>query len=167
MLLLRNNAVTASSRVGQQYRNLSAVSQDPILNSRKPYDASTIPRDIQVRYSSHSPMGTITNQRKRVTIETLRRMHAKNEPITMITAHDFPSAHVADHAGMDLILVGDSLAMVALGMEDTSEVLLEEMILHCRSVSRATKSAFTVSLHPPKCWNSTNRTGWRSSNGQL
>ncbi|KAI9847517.1 MAG: hypothetical protein M1837_002418 [Sclerophora amabilis] len=62
----------------------------------------------------------------------------------MITAHDFPSAHVADAAGMDLVLVGDSLAMVALGMEDTSEVLLEEMILHCRSVARATKGAFTV-----------------------
>jgi ketopantoate hydroxymethyltransferase len=63
----------------------------------------------------------------------------------MITAHDFPSAHVADAAGMDMILVGDSLAMVALGMEDTSEVLLEEMLLHCRSVARATKGAFTVS----------------------
>ena len=62
----------------------------------------------------------------------------------MITAHDFPSAHIADHAGMDMILVGDSLAMVALGMEDTSEVVLEEMILHCRSVARATKAAFTV-----------------------
>lgn len=62
----------------------------------------------------------------------------------MITAHDFPSAHVADAAGMDMILVGDSLAMVALGMEDTSEVLLEEMLLHCRSVARATKAAFTV-----------------------
>ncbi len=67
----------------------------------------------------------------------------------MITAHDFPSAHVADHAGMDMILVGDSLAMVALGMEDTSEVVLEEMILHCRSVARATKSAFTVSCQRP------------------
>jgi 3-methyl-2-oxobutanoate hydroxymethyltransferase len=62
----------------------------------------------------------------------------------MITAHDFPSAHVADHAGMDMVLVGDSLAMVALGMEDTSEVLMEEMLLHCRSVARATKGAFTV-----------------------
>lgn len=62
----------------------------------------------------------------------------------MITAHDFPSAHVADAAGMDMILVGDSLAMVALGMEDTSEVLVEEMLLHCRSVARATKAAFTV-----------------------
>jgi 3-methyl-2-oxobutanoate hydroxymethyltransferase len=62
----------------------------------------------------------------------------------MITAHDFPSAHVADHAGMDMVLVGDSLAMVALGMEDTSEILMEEMLLHCRSVARATKGAFTV-----------------------
>ncbi|CAN8097677.1 unnamed protein product [Discula destructiva] len=62
----------------------------------------------------------------------------------MLTAHDFPSAHVADAAGMDIVLVGDSLAMVALGMEDTSEVLVEEMLLHCRSVARATRSAFTV-----------------------
>lgn len=63
----------------------------------------------------------------------------------MITAHDFPSGHVADAAGMDIILVGDSLAMVALGMEDTSEVVLEDMILHCRAVARAAKAAFTVS----------------------
>jgi len=62
----------------------------------------------------------------------------------MITAHDFPSGHVADAAGMDVVLVGDSLAMVALGMEDTSEVLMEEMLLHCRSVSRAARAAFTV-----------------------
>ncbi|KAI9743028.1 MAG: hypothetical protein M1818_003323 [Claussenomyces sp. TS43310] len=54
------------------------------------------------------------------------------------------AGHVADAAGMDMILVGDSLAMVALGMEDTSEVLMDEMILHCRSVSRASKAAFTV-----------------------
>lgn len=64
-----------------------------------------------------------------------------------MTAHDFPSAHVADAAGMDIVLVGDSLAMVALGMEDTSEVLMDEMLLHCRSVSRATKAAMTVRLH--------------------
>ncbi len=100
----------------------------------------------QTRQSSHTPLGSPpTVQRKKVTINTLQALHKTNEPITMITAHDFPSAHVADHAGMDMILVGDSLAMVALGMEDTSEVVLEEMILHCRSVARATNSAFTVS----------------------
>lgn len=99
----------------------------------------------QTRWSSHSPMGSpAPSSRKKITLNTLRNLHQKQEPITMITAHDFPSAHVADAAGMDVILVGDSLAMVALGMEDTSEVVLEEMILHCRSVSRATKCAFTV-----------------------
>jgi len=85
-----------------------------------------------------------TNQRKKVTLNTLRSMYKKGEPITMLTAHDFPSGHVADAAGMEIVLVGDSLAMVALGMEDTSEVLIEEMLLHCRSVSRAAKCAFTV-----------------------
>ena len=101
----------------------------------------------QTRHSSHSPLGVPpAAPRKKVTINTLQSLYKKEEPITMMTAHDFPSAHVADHAGMDIILVGDSLAMVALGMEDTSEVVLEEMILHCRSVARATKAAFTVSL---------------------
>lgn len=100
----------------------------------------------QTRRSSHSPLGAPPAAlRKKVTINTLQALYKKDEPITMMTAHDFPSAHVADHAGMDMILVGDSLAMVALGMEDTSEVVLEEMILHCRSVARATKAAFTVS----------------------
>ena len=47
---------------------------------------------------------------------------------------------------MDIVLVGDSLAMVAMGMDDTSEVLLDEMILHCKSVARATKGAFTVRI---------------------
>lgn len=99
----------------------------------------------QTRQSSHSPLGTPSaNPRKKTTISTLQSLYKKLEPIAMITAHDFPSAHVADAAGMDMILVGDSLAMVALGMEDTSEVVLEEMILHCRSVARATKGAFTV-----------------------
>lgn len=77
-------------------------------------------------------------------MQTLRSLYKKGEPITMLTAHDFPSGHVADAAGMEMVLVGDSLAMVALGMEDTSEVVMEEMILHCRSVARAAKSSFTV-----------------------
>ncbi|KAJ4411339.1 cell wall biogenesis and architecture protein [Gnomoniopsis sp. IMI 355080] len=105
------------------------------------------PPSHQRLYSSHSPLSSTPSpaaSRKKVTLPMLRAMHKRNEPITMLTAHDFPSAHVADAAGMDMILVGDSLAMVALGMEDTSEVLVEEMLLHCRSVARATKAAFTV-----------------------
>jgi 3-methyl-2-oxobutanoate hydroxymethyltransferase len=100
---------------------------------------------VSARWSSHSPMGTTLN-RKPITINTIQSLYRKNEPITVMTAHDFPSAHVADHAGMEIILVGDSLAMVAMGMDDTSEVLLDEMILHCKSVARATKGAFTVRI---------------------
>jgi len=85
-----------------------------------------------------------TNPRKKVTLQTLSAMYRRREPITMLTAYDFPSAHVADHAGMDIILVGDSLAMVSLGLEDTSEVTMEEMIFASRAVARATRSAFVV-----------------------
>ncbi|KAF2091956.1 3-methyl-2-oxobutanoate hydroxymethyltransferase [Saccharata proteae CBS 121410] len=87
---------------------------------------------------------TPTNPRKKVTLNTLTSMYRKKDPITMITAWDFPSAHVAEHAGMDMVLVGDSLAMVALGMDDTTEVVVEEMLMHCRSVARGTSTAFTV-----------------------
>ncbi|KAF1911329.1 ketopantoate hydroxymethyltransferase-domain-containing protein [Ampelomyces quisqualis] len=125
----------------------------PSLAARPPTrlaaSSSLYPRTVaptaHIRCSSHSPLGAApANARKPVTINTLHCLYRKKDPITMITAHDFPSAHVADHAGMDMILVGDSLAMVALGMEDTSEVLMEEMLLHCKSVARATSAAFTV-----------------------
>ena len=99
---------------------------------------------ITTRHSSHSPLGAGPATRKKVTLPTLQAMHKRQEPITMITAHDFPSAHVADASGMDIILVGDSLAMVALGMDDTSEVILDEMILHCKSVARGSKSCFLI-----------------------
>ncbi|KAH6647767.1 3-methyl-2-oxobutanoate hydroxymethyltransferase [Truncatella angustata] len=90
-------------------------------------------------------MGVPTGpSRKKVTLGTIRSMYKKNEPITVITAHDFPSALAADTAGMEIILVGDSLAMVSMGMEDTSEVTTEDMLMHCRSVARATKAAFIV-----------------------
>lgn len=99
----------------------------------------------QKRRSSHSPLAPLSSTRKLVTLQTLQAMHARSEPIAMLTAHDFPSAHVANQAGMDMVLVGDSLAMVALGMDDTSEIMVEEMLLHCRSVARGAKAAFVVS----------------------
>jgi 3-methyl-2-oxobutanoate hydroxymethyltransferase len=130
------SVVKVSRALFSQYSRPSSAAFQPLLSQ------------CQSRHSSHSPMGSLTScSRKKVTINSLRSLHKKGEPITMITAHDFPSGHVGDTAGMEMILVGDSLAMVALGMEDTSEVLVEEMLLHCRSVSRAAKSAFTVSVH--------------------
>ncbi|CZR51910.1 probable ketopantoate hydroxymethyltransferase [Phialocephala subalpina] len=133
--------------------SISIVKMSRALFTQYPRPASIVAKPLlsqyQSRWSSHSPMGSQPLvPRKKVTINTLRSLYKKGEPITVLTAHDFPSAHVAEAAGMEIILVGDSLAMVALGMEDTSEVLVEEMLLHCRSVSRAAKSAFTVGDMP-------------------
>ncbi|KAL1589584.1 hypothetical protein WHR41_01563 [Cladosporium halotolerans] len=104
----------------------------------------------QTRPSSHSPLGANSNTppRKKTTLPALAAMHRRREPITMLTAHDFPSAHAADQAGMDMVLVGDSLAMVALGMEDTSAVTLDDMVLHSRSVMRGARAAFVVADLP-------------------
>ncbi|CAG8133259.1 unnamed protein product [Penicillium olsonii] len=111
---------------------------------RSPLAPST--RSLQKRHSSYSgpALGDNGKPRKKVTIQTLRNLYKKGEPIAMLTAHDFPSAHVADASGMDIILVGDSLGMVALGLDNTTEVVMDEMILHCRSVARAAKSAFII-----------------------
>ncbi|KAL6238809.1 3-methyl-2-oxobutanoate hydroxymethyltransferase [Aspergillus navahoensis] len=129
------------------YPALHASSILPVLHSTK--FPARFPSPCAVRHSSHSPLGAAqANPRKKVTMQTLRNLYKKGEPITMLTAHDFPSAHVADAAGMDMILVGDSLAMVALGMQDTSEVTLDDMLVHCRSVARAAHGAFTVSDLP-------------------
>ncbi|KAJ5453091.1 Pyruvate/Phosphoenolpyruvate kinase [Penicillium cf. griseofulvum] len=95
--------------------------------------------------SSHVPTPYSFSQTRHSSYSGPASKHAqKGEPITMLTAYDFPSAHVADASGMDMVLVGDSLGMVALGLENTTEVVMEEMILHCRSVARATKAAFIV-----------------------
>lgn len=100
----------------------------------------------QIRWSSHAPSSPaiMAHGQKPVTIQTLQKMYAEKKPITMLTAHNFPSGLMAQEAGMDMILVGDSLAMVSLGMNDTSEVTLDEMIISARAVSRAVNRSFTV-----------------------
>jgi 3-methyl-2-oxobutanoate hydroxymethyltransferase len=89
-----------------------------------------------------------TTTRKKVTTLTLHQKKERGEPITMLTAYDYPTAQAIDQAGMDIILVGDSLAMVVLGYENTLPVTMEEMLHHCRAVSRGARSAQLVGDMP-------------------
>jgi len=86
--------------------------------------------------------------RKKVTILTIQEKKEKREPITMLTAYDYSSAQLVDEAGIDIILVGDSLAMVMLGMDSTVSLTMEEMLHHCRAVARGAKHTFLVGDMP-------------------
>lgn len=82
--------------------------------------------------------------REKVTIHTLHSKKMRGEPITFLTAYDFPTAVALDRAGIDGILVGDSLGMVVLGYDNTIPVTLQDMIHHCRAVSRGVSRAHLV-----------------------
>ncbi len=87
-------------------------------------------------------------QRKKVTVRTLRAKKRHKEPITMLTAYDYPSAVAVDAAGIEVILVGDSLGMVVLGYETTLPVTMEDMLHHARAVARGAKYALLVGDMP-------------------
>jgi 3-methyl-2-oxobutanoate hydroxymethyltransferase len=84
----------------------------------------------------------------KVTVTTLRQKHERREPITMVTAYDFPAARIADDSGLDAILVGDSLAMVVLGHPDTLSVTMDEMLHHARAVRRGASRALLIGDMP-------------------
>jgi 3-methyl-2-oxobutanoate hydroxymethyltransferase len=98
--------------------------------------------------SHHNSDAAAAGPRKKVTVLTLQTKKRKRKPITMMTAYDYPSALLADQAGSDMLLVGDSLAQVVLGLEDTVSVTMEEMLHHCRAVARGAQAAFTVGDMP-------------------
>lgn len=82
--------------------------------------------------------------RKKVTLRRLAEMKADREPIVMVTAYDFPTARVAERAGVDMVLVGDSGAQVVLGHDSTVGVTVDEMLVLARAVRRGVESAFVV-----------------------
>lgn len=85
---------------------------------------------------------------KKVTTQTFRLKKQRNEPISMLTAYDYPTAMVMDQVGIDAILVGDSLGMVVLGYENTLPVTMEDMLHHCRAVARGAQRALLIGDMP-------------------
>lgn len=86
--------------------------------------------------------------RKKITTSTFRLKKARSEPISMLTAYDYPTALAIDQAGIDSILVGDSLGMVVLGYANTLPVTMSDMLHHCRAVARAAKYALLIGDMP-------------------
>lgn len=82
------------------------------------------------------------------TVTTLLEQKKNNDKITMLTAYDYSTAKLMDEAGINTILVGDSLGMVMLGYEDTISVTMEDMIHHSAAVARGAKNAFVVTDMP-------------------
>lgn len=86
--------------------------------------------------------------RTKITTQTLQEKKQRGEKITCLTAYDYASARLVDEAGIDIILVGDSLAMTMLGHENTLSVTVGEMLHHVKAVHQGTKHAFLVADMP-------------------
>jgi 3-methyl-2-oxobutanoate hydroxymethyltransferase len=85
---------------------------------------------------------------QKITTATLRQQKLRHEPITCLTAYDYSTARVVDEAGVDMILVGDSLAQTMLGYENTLSVTVDEMLHHVRAVRRGVKMALLLADMP-------------------
>jgi 3-methyl-2-oxobutanoate hydroxymethyltransferase len=94
---------------------------------------------------SFTPIG---DPRQKITVASLRERKLRHEPITCLTAYDYPSARLIDEAAIDIVLVGDSLAMTILGYENTLSVTLDEMLHHTKAARRGVKHALLVADMP-------------------
>jgi 3-methyl-2-oxobutanoate hydroxymethyltransferase len=90
----------------------------------------------------------VDEPRQKITVATLREKKLQHQPITCLTAYDYASARLVDEASIDIVLVGDSLAMTMLGYPDTLSVTVEEMLHHTRAVRRGVKHALLVTDMP-------------------
>src|SRR5204862_7048106 len=94
---------------------------------------------------SLTPIGA---PRQKITVTSLREKKLQREPITCLTAYDYSSARLVDDAGIDIVLVGDSLAMTMLGHENTLSLTVDEMLHHVKAARRGTKNALLMADMP-------------------
>src|SRR5437867_10936755 len=94
---------------------------------------------------SLTPIG---EPRHKVTTASLREQKLRHEPISCLTAYDFATARIVDEAGIEMVLVGDSLAQTMLGYENTLSVTMDEMLHHVKAVRRGVKNALLVADMP-------------------
>ena len=87
------------------------------------------------------------------TITTFQKLKDNNEKIALLTAYDYSTAQILEKAGIDAILVGDSLAMVALGHENTYNITIEEMLIFIKAVARGAKNSFIIGDMPFMSYN--------------
>lgn len=105
----------------------------------------------------------VAEGKRRMSIPELREMKDRGEKISMLTAYDYPTARLLDEAGVDVLLVGDSLGMVVLGYDSTVYVTLEEMIHHVKAVVRGTQGALVIGDLPFGSYNEDSAQAIRSA----
>jgi 3-methyl-2-oxobutanoate hydroxymethyltransferase len=98
--------------------------------------------------STVSHTSPVQKERKKITLPYFQAKKRSDEAISMVTAYDYPTALAAEEAGIDSILVGDSLGMVVLGYPNTLSVTMDDMIHHCKAVARGAKTAFLIGDMP-------------------
>jgi len=101
-----------------------------------------------IEFSAGAPLAQRSLSLPKVTMPALGEMKRQGKPISALTAYDYATARLVDEAGIDLILVGDSLAMVVLGHENTLSVTVDEMLHHTRAVRRGVRRALVVADMP-------------------
>eukprot|EP00850_Spirogloea_muscicola_P011170 SM000068S20602 [mRNA] locus=s68:451540:454058:- [translate_table: standard] len=148
-------ALSSLTHAGQQLLQLGCVGRLTTLHHKSQLQQQqrrqqTLWPSGRCRSMSNLPESTVyggpqpQSPWKRVTLRQLELKYARGEPISMVTAYDYPSGVHVDQAGIDMCLVGDSVGMVVHGHDTTLPVTMEDMLLHCRAVARGARRPLLV-----------------------
>ena len=105
----------------------------------------------------------MTEQRKKLTLPGLFKKAAEGKPITWLTCYDYPTAYLQEQAGVDMILVGDSLGMTMLGYDSTLPVTMDDMIRHSAAVRRGAPNTWIVGDMPYMSYQPSNEAAMRNA----